>query len=396
LDVHEPEKDELTADDFKKLRGKKEVKKEEVEQIDELSTGTLKSYISGAQKDRASQSDSKNSGDREEAAYAKKQIVKRTSGIVDAKSRMSKEEVELDEVKMADLPSTKVQGRAYGASKPEPHPLDVMKGPTEKQLLGVKSEKKKKFSEMVNLYQNGGMKSFMEALSKEEEEEIIDEVSKEIADYTMDVIDAGEYTEVTIGEEASQDEFNAEIEKAKAKSQGKVKAEVAKAAVQAVKQEGTEITDEMIFEVLENAGIDFESLNDKELQEVANEAYEILDELSKDTLKSYRVNSIGRSASFEKRGYEAAKKDGGAGNDKADKLFNKADLVAAARKRAQDKMRKEDIEQVEERHMTDAEMAKREKIAKSMKKGLAGFKERYGDRAKNVMYATATKQAMKD
>ena len=211
LDVHEPEKDELTSDDFKKLRaGKKaDMKKEEVEQIDELSTGTLKSYISGAQKDRASQSDSKNSGDREEAAYAKKQIVKRTSGIVDAKSRMSKEEVELDEVKMADLPSTKVQGRAYGASKPEPHPLDVMKGPTEKQLLGVKSEKKKKFSEMVNLYQDGGMKSFMEALSKEEEDEIIDEVSKEIADYTMDVIDAGEYTEVTIGEEASQDEFNA-------------------------------------------------------------------------------------------------------------------------------------------------------------------------------------------
>ena len=35
LDVHEPEKDELTADDFKKLRGKKEVKKEEVEELDE-------------------------------------------------------------------------------------------------------------------------------------------------------------------------------------------------------------------------------------------------------------------------------------------------------------------------------------------------------------------------
>jgi hypothetical protein len=35
LDVHEPEKDELTADDFKKLRAKKEVKKEEVESIDE-------------------------------------------------------------------------------------------------------------------------------------------------------------------------------------------------------------------------------------------------------------------------------------------------------------------------------------------------------------------------
>lgn len=245
--------------------------------------------------------------------------------------KLKKEEVEsIDEVKMADLPSTKVQGRAYGASKPEPHPLDVMKGPSKSTMdTMAKHKKDKKFSEMVNLYQNGGMKSFLESLEKEEEDKLIDEVSKEIADYTMDIIDAGEYTEVTIGEEASQDEFNTEIEKAKAKSQGKDKSEVAKGAVQAVKQEGKEITDEMIFEVLENAGIDFESLNDKELQEVANEAYEILSSLK-------------------------------------------------------------------EREMTDAEMAKREKIAKSMKKGLAGFKERYGDRAKNVMYATATKQAMKD
>ena len=31
-----------------------------------------------------------------------------------------------------------------------------------------------------------------------------------------------------------------------------------------------------------------------------------------------------------------------------------------------------------------------------MKKGLKGMKERYGKRAKEVMYATATKQAMKE
>lgn len=262
LDVHEPEKDELTADDFKKLRAKKEVKKEEVESI--------------------------------------------------------------DEVKMADLPSTKVQGRAYGASKPEPHAVDTLRGPKEKELKDIEAEKKKKkFSEMVNIYKNDGLKSFMESIK---EDELIDELSKDIADYTMDVIDAGEYTEVTIGEEASQEEFNTEIEKAKAKSQGKEKAEVSKGSVQAVKQEETEITDEMIFEVLENAGIDFESLSDNELQEVANEAYEI----------------------------------------------------------------------IKERQMTDAEMKKREDIVKGMKKGMAGFKERYGDKAKNVMYATANKQAMKD
>jgi hypothetical protein len=329
LDVHEPEKDELTSDDFKKLRaGKKtDMKKEEVEQLDELSKNTLHSYVKKSFSDK--EKENLNTPERqkglrkatsrlykedekldEEDAYEKdRYAVKNGKAVKDnpthqgspnykdqphhvyatsaenaLKNHTKKEEVELDEVKMADLPSTKVQGRAYGASKPEPHPLDVMKGPTEKQLLGVKSEKKKKFSEMVNLYQDGGMKSFMEALSKEEEDEIIDEVSKEIADYTMDVIDAGEYTEVTIGEEASQDEFNAEIEKAKAKSQGKVKAEVAKAAVQAVQQEEVD--------------------------------------------------------------------------------------------------------------MNSAEMKKREKIVKGMKKGMEGFKERYGARAKNVMYATATKRAM--
>ena len=49
-----------------------------------------------------------------------------------------------------------------------------------------------------------------------------------------------------------------------------------------------------------------------------------------------------------------------------------------------------------EEEMTDDQMKKREDIVKGMKKGMAGFKERYGDRAKSVMYATATKQAMKD
>ena len=59
------------------------------------------------------------------------------------------------------------------------------------------------------------------------------------------------------------------------------------------------------------------------------------------------------------------------------------------------KHEKEMHKEEEERHMTSGEKEKREKIVKSMKKGLAGFKSRYGDRAKNVMYATATKQAMK-
>jgi len=332
LDVHEPEKDELTADDFKKLRAKKsgvvkeddtgyqdrfavkngkavkhnpekgehdephhvwadspehavrkhaqmnKPKTEQVEELDELSTGTLKSYISGAQKDRASQSDSKNSGDREEAAYAKKQIVKRTSGIVDAKSRMSKEEVELDEVKMADLPSRKIQGRAYGSSRPEPHAVDTIKGPNDAELKKIEAEKKKKkFSEMVNLYQDKGLKSLSEMLAKEE---------------------------------STEDEFNKELEDVKAKDAGKKKnTEIAKGAVQAVKNEETHTTVEVI------------DLND--------------------------VNGVQYS----------------------------------------------EIELAQERTLTEPETKKKEEIVKSMKKGLSGFKERYGKDAKSVMYATATKQA---
>ena len=46
--------------------------------------------------------------------------------------------------------------------------------------------------------------------------------------------------------------------------------------------------------------------------------------------------------------------------------------------------------------MTDKQKSKREKIVMSMKKGEAGMKQRYGKNWKNVMYATATKQAMKE
>ena len=48
------------------------------------------------------------------------------------------------------------------------------------------------------------------------------------------------------------------------------------------------------------------------------------------------------------------------------------------------------------RSMTKGEMDKREKVVKSMKSDKAGFKKRYGKDADAVMYATATKMAMKD
>jgi hypothetical protein len=53
-------------------------------------------------------------------------------------------------------------------------------------------------------------------------------------------------------------------------------------------------------------------------------------------------------------------------------------------------------ENINEREMSDAEMKKREKIVMRLKDKMAGFKKRYGSRAKDVMYATATKMAMKE
>jgi hypothetical protein len=337
---------------------------------------------------------------------------------------VKREEVELDEVKMADLPSTKVQGRSYGSSKPEPSAFDVLKGPKEKELKSIESEKKKKkMSEMVALYKDGGMKAFFESIKKED----------------------------FISEEPDSEQFVKELDDQKKRAAGtKPQAAVAKASVQAVKNESTEITDEMIFEVLENAGIDFESLSDDELQIAANEAYEILDELSTKTLagaakaasdpdsdyhygKSHDPQKFADHAKKTKDAKSAAAVQGAADAKSHyarpghtlgsyDKLAHRtpARVTSAGKANKQDVnrlksniQRNESTEQdiyvinadlangvnqanIEERMMTEPEKQKKEEMVKSMKKGLAGFKERYGDRAKNVMYATATKNAMKD
>jgi hypothetical protein len=51
---------------------------------------------------------------------------------------------------------------------------------------------------------------------------------------------------------------------------------------------------------------------------------------------------------------------------------------------------------VSEEEMSDKQKKKREEIVKSMKKKMPAFKKKYGDRAQDVMYATATKMALKE
>lgn len=124
----------------------------------------------------------------------------------------------------------------------------------------------------------------------------------------------------------------------------------------------------------------------------------------------------------EKADYSAKAASAGKDIGKPGKMFSKIAAKAGERYGSKErgekvagailaKLRKEEVEadwtdeqldqlleyyDLEEKEMTGAEMKKREDIVKGMKKSLAGFKARYGTRAKDVMYATATKQAMKE
>jgi hypothetical protein len=227
---------------------------------------------------------------------------------------------------------------------------------------------RRKFSEMIESYTEGGVKGLFRVLA----------------------------------EEPTNDEFNAQLDDAKQRAAGtKKQPEVAKAAVQAVQNEEIELT--------------LEDFTPEELEEfMQTEEYEQLDELSKKTLGSYIKKSHTQSA--QNSHYIGMGNNDPETRGKAIRSMNKR--TKGVRK-AVDRLTKEGVEQVEEqthttvefidyndvngvkyaeidlteRKLTDAETDKKEEIVKSMKKGLAGLKERYGKDAKSVMYATATKQA---
>jgi len=185
------------------------------------------------------------------------------------------EETEIDE---AMFPGTKEYEKKFGQSpqqklKKKGDTVPTSQGEMKKTEKGVVHTRR--FSEMISAYQEQGLKYI---------------------------------AELSVEEEASQEEYQKEVKKAQNKSEGKEKAEVAKASVEAVKTEQT------------HTKVQFIDMTDP------------------------------------------------------------------------DNIQKSEID-LEERSLTEPEMKKKEEIVKSMKKGMAGFKQRYGDRAKEVMYATATARA---
>jgi hypothetical protein len=139
-------------------------------------------------------------------------------------------------------------------------------------------------------------------------------------------------------------------------------------------------------------------------EKTQKEEVEQIDELKKSTLGSY-VSKASRDATIQRKigaDFETlADKSRKPSMKKAattlsDKYKAKTWSRLAGVDKAVGRLAKEEVEQVQEREMTSGETAERERIVKGMKKGFSGFRQRYGDKAKSVMYATATKNAMKE
>ena len=126
----------ITHGDVMKARG---IHREEVEEVDEATMGhagkvTMKHVMKSDASPQVKAAIKKAAPDIK--SYADRAAALTAAGI-------KREAVEdLEEVKMADLPSRKIQGRSYGASKAEPSAFDILKGPRDKDLKSIATKKK--------------------------------------------------------------------------------------------------------------------------------------------------------------------------------------------------------------------------------------------------------------
>jgi hypothetical protein len=209
LDVHEPEKDKLTSDDFKKLRS---MKKEEAEQLKEYESK------GGSYTHKGTYGYAGKGAEHGETDHAK----------------------ENELAKAADKPKKATRGK-YGARQNFKRSTRVNEG----------------FSSMFDALQEKGLKGLAEAMSHQAKttmkhipnpspalKQAAKDIKPGVAGYKdrIDMLKAG-----GVKEEVDSETFTKEVEDQKAKFDGNKKgADVAKASVQAVQQEETHTTVEVI------------------------------------------------------------------------------------------------------------------------------------------------------
>jgi hypothetical protein len=343
------------------------------------------------------------------------------------------EETEIDEAASGEVTKTKTglihrSTKAYGGSKPEKHVLDTLKGPKTKELIKKDMEDEKKTRGRYDEETEGDFKKKLIEGWKMKKEELKGQQHK-IDKNKNDKIDAQDFAilrgekkmkeDVEIDETVRRSDIPASVRKARGDAPltpAEVKApakDSISASANLAKARNEEV--EEIEEVKKPTG---------QLKDACWKGYTAVGMKMKGGRKV--PNCVPEEVEIEeemideKAGYSAKAARAGKDIGKPGKMFGKIAASAAKRYGSKDrgekvagailaKLRKEEEEftdeevdailelyDLEERKMTDAEMAKREKIVKGMKKGLTGFKQRYGARAKDVMYATATKQAMEE
>ena len=326
----------VDAHDFKLLRAKKGVK-EETEQLDEVGDTpagrkALGSYVTKAIADK-SKDHAKGLRKATSRMYKDDYYGKKTNEEVDAT-----EQEQLNEAfpTVADAQKRHEQSKSsFEKKKISTGTVYQRKAEPEKD----EAPKKKKMSEMLDMYNQIGLKAIAEVKMQE-----IQVVNADLANG---------YEEAFV-EEASSEEFKKELEDEKAKADGKKKQpDVAKASVQAVKNEEVELDEKKGY---------------GESDPLANRA---------DYAKRHGTGQVYKKT-------HAGDKTG----------MTQAYAYAIRRTGPKGKL-PEEVE-LDERELTDTEADKKEDYVKGMKKKLSGFKSRYGEDAKSVMYATATKMAKDD
>ena len=301
LDVHEPEKDKLTAHDFKKLRA---MKKEETEQIDEYTS------VGG-------------------------KYVHRQKEVKDAEAGVTDWDKEEKMAKDADKPAAKK--RAYGAHQ-------------------NRRTNTKLYKEMIESLKTGGIKSLFKTIEEgkvELNEDNLDSIAKKHGmELKKTTYGAGmkhpTHGEVSINRYGEWNHYPVGSKSSKAHG---------------------------------DSSNNFSSLS-KHLASLKEEASQ--EEFTKE-LADQKAKFDGK-----KKGADVAAPASQGVVDVKESTHNEIQVIDMT-----DGSQKPviNIVELEEKSLTEPEAKKKEEVVKSMKKGLAGFKERYGDRAKSVMYATATKIA---
>ena len=391
LDVHEPEKDELTAKDFELLRkGKKaEVKKEEVEQIEELKKSTMGSYVKKASKDL--HNTSFDHGEDEHRQYGEadgpfgdpdaeetmkkreRDIENRQKGINRAATKLSKEEVEeLDEVSLKTATSAYVKRMGDD-------------GPNEK------SSQDKAIKTMDHIAKKHGVRGVARATKTADDKyglnDPVHNPRKAFVKQTMANVKKEEIDQAaaTILEYESKDgKF---VHRARPGVYGGTKDE--KHAVdtlagpktkelKAIESEKKKKMSEMVATYKEQGlkGL-FEALKKEEV---------IVEEPTSAEFDAQLADAKQRAAGTKKQPEVSKPAVQAVQNEETHTTVEFIDYNDV------NGVKISEID-LDERSLSEPEMKKKEEIVKSMKKGISGFKERYGKDAKSVMYATATARA---